>query len=449
MTATLGYSNGVLTITGFDKCEERLPFTKYDERIGGCVCEAVYYATVKEYLSTRGIEFTDRAAGFLRSKGFEHSLALREYQLEAYQKWLDAGKRGVVVLPTGAGKTAIGIHAAATLGVSTLVVVPTIDLLNQWATAFKRFGVQVGILGGGDRDVLPLTVTTYDSASIYYSELGARFELLVFDEVHHLPSQVNSRIALGSLAPYRLGLTATLERDDGLHALLPLLVGPLVYSGSHTELVGKYLSDFELEVVRVSLSKEEKRRYDELMGVYRHVLQKYRIHFKNPEDFKKLVMLSGSNREVRRALLAKNDAMRLAFNASGKLEVLRGVFERFRGEKMIVFTQYNDVVNRISREFLVPSITHTTPKEEREEILNLFREGHYRCIVTSKVLDEGVDVPDASVGVILSGTGSKREFIQRLGRILRKKDGKVARLVEVVTAGTSEVGTSRRRNVFG
>ncbi|MEM0321679.1 MAG: helicase-related protein [Thermoprotei archaeon] len=210
-------------------------------------------------------------------------------------------------------------------------------------------------------------------------------------------------------------------------------------------LSGRYLSEYSTEVVRVSLGGEEKAKYDELMDKYRGILRKHNFRIRSQRDFQRLIFLSGSNRELREALLSRNEAQKIAFNSSGKIRVLRGLLERFRGERIIVFTQHNELVERISREFLIPSITHETPKDEREEILGRFREGVYTCVVTSKVLDEGVDVPDASVGIILSGTGSRREYVQRLGRILRKRDGKVAQLVEVVSGGTMEVNTSYRR----
>jgi superfamily II DNA or RNA helicase len=111
----------------------------------------------------------------------------------------------------------------------------------------------------------------------------------------------------------------------------------------------------------------------------------------------------------------------------------------------LIFTLHNDLVYTISRRFLIPAITYQTPKEERREILENFRKGEYKAVVTSQVLDEGVDVPDASAGYILSGTGSTREYIQRLGRILRKVEGKRAKLVEIVSKETVEVGISRRR----
>lgn len=111
----------------------------------------------------------------------------------------------------------------------------------------------------------------------------------------------------------------------------------------------------------------------------------------------------------------------------------------------MIFTQHNSLVYRISREMLIPAITHQTSQREREEILERFRSGQYIRVVTSRILEEGVDVPDASIAIILSGTGSSREFIQRLGRILRKREGKHAKLYELVSMGTVETRLSRRR----
>lgn len=116
-----------------------------------------------------------------------------------------------------------------------------------------------------------------------------------------------------------------------------------------------------------------------------------------------------------------------------------------RGEKIIIFTQHNRLVYNISKKYLLPFITHTSSKEERKDVLNGFRDGRYSAIVTSKVLDEGIDVPDASLGIIVSGTGSSREFIQRLGRLLRKKEGKEVKLIEFVSVGTKEIQSSSRR----
>ncbi|MEM3711601.1 MAG: DEAD/DEAH box helicase family protein [Thermoprotei archaeon] len=442
MDASLVYDGGRLLIRGV---EFSPPYAKWDGVLGAYTCEAIHYSEVKNYLLSRGVRLSERVFEPLEFRPFTSKYALRDYQLRAYDAWLAAERRGIIVLPTGAGKTAVAIHAISETSVPALVVVPTIDLLKQWGGQLEAQGAEVGYLGGGMNSVAGVTVSTYDSAAIRAGELGNRFRLLVFDEVHHLPAQVYAKIARLSAAEYRLGLTATYEREDGLHTLLPYLVGRVVYSSTHSELSGRYLSEYSTEVVRVSLGGEEKAKYDELMDKYRGILRKHNFRIRSQRDFQRLIFLSGSNRELREALLSRNEAQKIAFNSSGKIRVLRGLLERFRGERIIVFTQHNELVERISREFLIPSITHETPKDEREEVLGRFREGVYTCVVTSKVLDEGVDVPDASVGIILSGTGSRREYVQRLGRILRKRDGKVAQLVEVVSGGTMEVNTSYRR----
>ncbi|WP_371191843.1 DEAD/DEAH box helicase family protein [Halorubrum miltondacostae] len=168
----------------------------------------------------------------------------REYQQAALDAWRDHGRRGSVVLPTGSGKTFLGIQAIADAGVATLVVVPTIDLMNQWhATLTNAFGDQlsqdIGVLGGGSHDVTPITVTTYDSAYRYIDEYGDRFGLLVVDEVHHLPAPTYQQIPEMTIAPYRLGLTATYERADDKHEVLEDLIGPVVYEEQVDNLAGE------------------------------------------------------------------------------------------------------------------------------------------------------------------------------------------------------------------
>jgi superfamily II DNA or RNA helicase len=137
--------------------------------------------------------------------------------------------------------------------------------------------------------------------------------------------------------------------------------------------------------------------------------------------------------------------MDLAMNSSAKVEHLKRLLLLNPDEKALIFTRHNKLVYRISKEMLIPTITHQTSSGEREEIMKRFRSGVYRRIVTSQVLDEGVDVPDASLAVILSGTGSSRQYVQRLGRVLRKQEGKQAKLVELVSKGTAETRISRRR----
>lgn len=165
------------------------------------------------------------------------------------------------------------------------------------------------------------------------------------------------------------------------------------------------------------------------------------------QGWQRFVQMSARSQAGRRAMLAHREAKEIALGTDGKLRILLDLLTQHYPERVLIFTADNATVYRISQELLIPAITHQTPVKERHEILTKFREGEYRTLVASHVLNEGVDVPSASVAIILSGTGSAREYIQRLGRVLRrgKEGNKQAVLYEVVAENTTEEGTSARR----
>ena len=329
---------------------------------------------------------------------------------------------------------------------SALVVAPTLDLVRQWYDVMKAtFGVEIGVVGGGDHDVRPLTVTTYDSAYLHMEHLGARFGMIIFDECHHLPSPTYALAAKLSLAPYRLGLTATPERSDGLDAVLAQIVGPTVYRRDITELAGEYLAEYETARIEVELSPEERVEHDAERLIYRNFVGMNGIAMSSPRGFSEFIMRASRNAEGRRAMRAYRRQRELAFAATAKLAYLEHLFALHRHDQALVFTQDNATAHLVSRTFLVPVITHQTKVTERSAILAAFSAGTYGAIATSKVLNEGVDVPDANVAIVLSGSGSVREHVQRLGRILRQREGKRAVLYEIVTARTTETFTSERR----
>ena len=404
------------------------------------------YTKVMSELKESGAEYRDNALKAppvnLPISRFE----ARDYQSEAVASWERAGFRGIVVLPTGAGKTVMAIKAMERLQVATLIVVPTIVLMDQWRNTLKdAFGIEIGAIGGGSNELKSVTVSTYDSAALKTREIGDKFSLIVFDEVHHLPAPNNSRIALNYLAPFRLGLTATIGKNEEVISGLKDLVGPVIYEKAVEELAGKHLSDYTIKTLNIPLTPDEKLEYDRQFAVYKGFLQRRGLRIRSARDYLLFVKRSGVDPEARRALMARNAAMDVALNSRSKEEYLRDLLSAKPNEKALIFTRHNKLVYRISRSLLIPAITHQTMKEEREEILDRFRRGVYRRIITSQVLDEGIDVPDASVAVILSGTGSSREFIQRLGRVLRKKEGKQATLYELVSFGTAETRLSKRR----
>ena len=426
-----------------------LGFLTHDERSGGYRAPAYRYEELIECLSESGVAHEELVFPEL---SVESEVRLRPYQREALDEWKDGGGRGTVVLPTGAGKTYVALKAIEELGEHTFVVVPTLELTDQWVATLRQelradgFDTDelVGEYTGREKDPSPITVSTYDSAYIHAENLGADYGFVVFDEVHHLPSEGYRHIAEFFASPHRMGLTATYERPDDLHERLGDLIGGKVYEAKPDDLSGEYLAEYEVEQVEVELSGEERERYDEKISVFTDYLASSGIRLEEPSDYKKIVMRSGNDPRAWEAVRARNEARKIAYGSSAKREKLAELLERHRGDRIIVFTRYNEAVYGISERFHVPAITHETQKSEREDILSRFREGEHSAVVTSQVLDEGVDVPAANVGIILSGTGSTREYKQRLGRILRPTGGK-AKLYEVVASGTSEMRTSRRR----
>ncbi|UCD96109.1 MAG: DEAD/DEAH box helicase family protein [Candidatus Bathyarchaeota archaeon] len=438
----LRYDKGTILISG----DVRVPSSTWDSRVGAFRTMGLHYPEVLRFLQVSKFDVRDNVFDLLPCPELQGKSKLRSYQTEALTAWVNAKGRGVVVLPTGAGKTFVAFGAISHVNAPTIIVVPTIDLMQQWIKNLtQEFNVEVGAIGGGESDLQAITVSTYDSAYLKAEELGNRFMLVVFDEVHHLPAPSYSQIAEFFVAPFRLGLTATFVREDEGHTLLPRLLGNVIYELEPDDLAGTHLSQYTLERKYVELTSEEQRKYAENHRVFTAYLRKKRIKLRNSSDFRRFIIRTGADPEARRALLARNRALETALNSSSKMTALRDLLASQPEKKTLIFTHHNRLVHRISREFLIPAITHQTPKEERTEILDRFRAGSYTRIATSRILDEGIDVPDASLGVILSGTGSSREFIQRLGRLLRKKEGKEAKLVEILSKETQEPHISKRR----
>ena len=450
MTLTLRFEDGTVRVVsdggGASTLADDCGFLERDDRSGGYRTPAYRYADLLKALDDRGVAYRDRV---LDTDALELSTRyqLREYQQEALDAWRDAGDRGVVELPTGAGKTVLAIAAIAKLGVPTLVVVPTIDLLEQWRRELEaEFDVPIGQFGGGEQSREAITVATYDSAYLKADDVGGEFGFVVFDEVHHLGGEGYREIARLLAAPARLGLTATFERADGAHEAVVDLVGPRVYSLDPDDLAGQHLAEYEIRRVEVGLTDEERAAYDTAQETFVDYLKRSGISMNRGSDYQELVKRSGRDPDAREALLAKQRARRIVREADRKVAELGGLLDRHRDDRVIVFTASTDLVYRLSERYLLPAITNETGAAERREIFERFRSGEYSRVVTANVLDEGVDVPDANVAVLLAGSGSEREFTQRLGRILRpNEDGSRALLYELVSEETAEERVAERR----
>ncbi len=434
-------------------------------------CRAVDYRQVHHWLIQQNIRNTiprwQKLSLQLQDQRTPHA-----YQTEALQAWLAAGCWGSVVLPTGAGKTLLALRAITQTGVSTLVVVPTLDLLHQWYARLENaFKIKIGVWYGLEKTALPITVTTYPSAWAHAEMLGNLFKLVIFDEIHHLPAPSWHEIALMCAAPYRLGLTATYPHAEHFQrpptkkpsisespqlfesifsydqvALLTELVGPVLYRKHIDELTGEQLAEYRTERIWVELYPEERQAYEQAYQTYMGYVQEHRLRETHGSKWwHELTRRSAHEVEARRAKVAELKWKELVQQAQAKLDVLEQLLREHRYQPMLIFTAHNQLAYRISRLHLIPVITHQTKAAERKQILEKFQAGVYRAIVTTKVLNEGVDVPEAKIAVILGGSASDREYIQRLGRVLRKQGNAEAILYEVVAKNTADEKISQRR----
>jgi superfamily II DNA or RNA helicase len=369
---------------------------------------------------------------------------LRPEQKEAASLWWQ-DKRGVIVMPTGTGKTEVALYLMHRLQCSTLVVAPVRDLMYQWhRRILAALDFDAGIVGDAQNDVRPITVTTYDSASIHMNKIGNQFSFIIFDECHHLPGRFFREAALMCAAPYRLGLTATPERSDGRHTDLDDLIGPVVYRLSLPQVKGNTLADFDVVRIPVHLSPKEQTRYDDLSRrIQRYMIEKRKE--KPDYSWENLLTESGTDQESRAIQKAFYMKQALEDRAEEKFRILEDIFRLHFGSRIIVFTGTNATARAISLRFLIPCLLSHCKKEERGEILSGFTQGKYPAIAANRVLDEGVDVPEAKVAVVLGGLGSTRQAVQRLGRVLRKTGNERAVLYEVVCEDTREETVSRRR----
>ncbi|HEX41427.1 MAG TPA: DEAD/DEAH box helicase, partial [Phycisphaerales bacterium] len=420
---------------------------QWDDRIGAWRCEAMAYGRVVEVLRGRfGAAMRDEVPTPQRVAWPSVNLpALRAEQVAALDAWEQAGRRGQVIMPTGTGKTEVALAAMQRTGVATLVVAPVRDLMYQWHRRILRsLGCDAGIVGDNLFDIKAVTVTTYDSAYIHMGRMGAGFGLLIFDEEHHLPSRCRREAAILSTATMRLGLTATPERADGLHKDLDYLLGPVVYRMPFKQARGSTLADFEVVRIPVALNDPEQATYDQCSRVIRHFIAQRRKD-QPGYTWQDLCAESGRDPQARHAQKAYYLKRSIEDRAAEKLRVLEDIFRLHYGQPTLVFAGSNAMAIDVSRRFLLPTILSHTRKRERLAVLEGFAEGRLPVLVANRVLDEGVDVPEAKVAVVIGGLGSTRQAKQRLGRVLRKSGNVRAVLYEVVCEDTKEVHRSRKR----
>ncbi|TLS76009.1 helicase [Mariprofundus erugo] len=327
-------------------------------------------------------------------------LALRDYQQSAVDAFVAGGSHGVVVLACGAGKTLVGMAAMARIGMQTLIITPNTAAAHQWrAELLDKTEVseaQLGEYTGNRKEILPITIATYQMLSwrperdgdMPHMELITKhaWGLIIFDEVHVLPAPV-FRALSAIQARRRLGLTATLIREDGLERDVFSLIGPKRYDLPWRQLEASgHIAKAHCIEIRVAMSPDD--------------------HFAHAvaEDRRK--------------------AYRIAAENSIKVEVTQALVVKHAGDGILVIGQYLEQLQRIAEHLGAPLISGRMSSGERERLYAAFRSGELNLLVVSRVANYAIDLPGASVAIQVSGSfGSRQEEAQRLGRILRPKSG--------------------------
>lgn len=447
---SLAFDQGTLLLSGFSATGVAKIFPEigwvFDSRVGKYRTDPIHYADIKRDLAKVAGKVANDVERWQKVAWSKDNFPpLRAQQTQAIEAFTQADNRGVVVMATGTGKTVVALEIAKRLAVSCLFVAPIRDLMYQWQRRIQEhLGYDAGVIGDNTFNVRPVSVTTYDSAAIHMTTLGNQFGLIVYDECHHLPGDFYRESAIMSAAPFRLGLTATPGRSDGRHADLDSLIGKTVYELNVSQATGDILANYRVIRVPVALSSAEQARYDQLS----QQIQQY-VYQRRQDDsqfqWQELCRESNLDPQARSILKAFRQKQSIENRAEEKLRVLEDLFQLHVGEPTIVFVGSNAMARDVSIRFLVPCLLSHCGKKERQAILSGFEAGSYPVLVANQILDEGVDLPDAKVAIVIGGGSSTRQAKQRLGRILRKSPFGGAVLYEVVLSDTSENERSRAR----
>jgi DNA excision repair protein ERCC-3 len=348
--------------------------------------------------------------------------ALRPYQEQAIDNFF-AGGSGVVVLPCGAGKTLVGAGAMARAGTTTLILVTNTVSARQWRSELlKRTSLtedEIGEYSGQVKEIKPVTIATYQILTAKrkgeYAHLALLdaldWGLIVYDEVHLLPAPV-FKLTAELQARRRLGLTATLVREDGRESDVFSLIGPKRFDAPWKEIEAQgFISPASCYEVRIDLPQQERLEY---------------------------------------AASADDERYRLAATAPAKLGVVRELVAKHEGERILVIGQYLDQIDELAEALHAPKLTGATPIDERERLYQEFRDGVTKVLVVSKVANFSVDLPEATVAIQVSGSfGSRQEEAQRLGRLLRPKEsGLPANFYTLVARDTVDQDFAQNRQRF-
>jgi superfamily II DNA or RNA helicase len=439
------FAGGTLVAHGLSpQSAVTLPELVWDARVEAYRAPAYRYRTLRTALAHAGLEYADEVLHLSTRRSRWSALDLRPYQQSALLSWRAAGRRGLVALPTGSGKTRLACAVMAGTEAPSLCLVPTRVLLHQWREELERhYRGQVGCIGDGERSLEHVTVATFESAYRWMREIGHRFGQLIVDEVHHFGAGLRDEALEMCAAPLRLGLTATAPGEAQLERLREL-IGPVVFQLSAGDLSGEWLADFDVIALHLSLTPDERAWYDQAIAIFRPVHRAF-VRASPRAEWRDFVAAARRSDSGRAALAAYWTSRRITHYSAAKARAVARLLSEHRGNRVLVFTPDNDTAYAIAREHLVMPITCDIGCAERDEAIAAFRAGALRVLVSARVLNEGFDVPDADVAIIVGGTLGEREHVQRVGRVLRPAAGKRARVYELIAAGTHEVYKAEER----
>ena len=442
----LSFDRGTLVLRG--EAPRDLPGFLHDHRSSCLRAPALCYREVITAARARGLPLDDRVAPALdRPTGPWKTPPLRYYQEDALRAFRAFDRRGVVVLPTGSGKTRVAMAVLAERGSTALVLCPTRALLGGWRRELGAwYGGPIGIVGDGERSIGGVTLMTFESGYRYLDRLGDRFATIVVDEAHHFSGGLRAEALEMCPAPARLGLTATPpERGTAEAARLEALLGPVVCEVGIQELAGSHLAELEVARLAVRLSAEERAEYERAYRPF--ALLRAAFLRANPGSaWVDCLRALASTPEGRSAITGFHRAVAIASFNAAKARIVTELLARHAADRTLLFTARTDDAYAVSTQNLIPAITAEIDRAEREDVLRGFREGRLRSIVSARVLNEGIDVPDARIAIVVGGALGAREHVQRIGRVLRPGPDKRAVVYELVTGDTLDDGRARRRS---
>jgi superfamily II DNA or RNA helicase len=447
LNASVFFQTGLLVLRCADNIE-RAPVRFQFVQNHWC-CEAYHYHALLPWLHEQGIR--DTVPRWQRLELELHdSREPNAYQMQALEAWKDAGGRGNIILPISAAKTLVAVRAIHAISSSALVIVPTVQVLSRWFALLENaFQAEIGVYCGGEKRIRPLTVTMSDAARDLIAEHGNGFAMIICDEVQHMPIQTLGEALCMAPAPFRLALTDTSSEGhelSGGRQQINDLFGPTVFTLRLEALTGRQRAAYRTQRILVNLTDEERSSYNAAYAVYMGYVSKRGLqHSHGAEWVQELRRLSTMDPEARRAWLARRQILKLLESCHGKFVALEALLREHNGERMLVFVESREVAYSISRQYLVPAMTDEIEPAERKYILDAFREGRYKVIVTSEGLKVGVDVSKVKAAIVLGDGARTRAYLQRVGRILRKKDPLQTTLIQVLVRDTIDESETAAR----